>query len=121
LLQLEKHEDAIRQIQGREQAVKHDYQSCLERCEAAEGAKHALEVEHRRVQAELREQELLVAELERSVVEERKRRGEEVGGLKEMLRQEQEQRHQEVITSSQLISELKEELTIKVPGSINDW
>lgn len=112
--QLQKHEEAIKQIQEREQTVQHDFQTSLERCEAAESARRTLEVEHGHVQEELREQEQLVAELERGVAEERQRRGEEVQGLEELLKQEQEHRHQEVITSSQLISQLKDELSIKV-------
>lgn len=114
VLQLEKHEEAIKKIQGREKSVKEDYQSVLERCEAAENAKRALETAHLRLQAELQEQEQLVAELERGVSEERRQRGEEVGGLEELLKQEQEHRHEEAVSSSQLISELKEQLRTKV-------
>ena len=117
MLQLEKHEEAIKKIQSREKAVKEDYQSVLERCEAAESAKQTLETEHLRLQAELREQEQLVAELEKGVAEERRRGGEEVGGMEELLRQERDHRHQEVVSSSQVISELKEQLRTKV-GSI---
>lgn len=114
ILQLEKHNETVRQIQSREKAIKQEYQVCLERYEVAESARRTLEVEHRRVREDLREQEQLVKELERSVAVERQRRGEEVGGLEELLKQEQECRHQEVSTRSAVISELQGELKTKV-------
>lgn len=117
LTQLEKHEKAIKHIQAKEKAVKQDYQACLERYETAESARQTLEVEYKRMQEVLRKQERLVGELERGVAEERQRRGEEGRRLEELLGQEQERRHKEVITSSQLISELKDELRTKVSSS----
>lgn len=112
--QLEKHNETIRQIQSREEEVKLEYQTCLERFKVAESARRVLEVEHKRVKAEMREQERLVEELEKGVTDERRRREVEVGGLEELLKQEQELRHQDVTNSSQVIRELQEELNTKV-------
>lgn len=115
-VQLEKHNETIRQIQCREKEVKLEYQTCLERFEISESARRVLEVEHKRAREDLLGQERLVDKLERGVVDERRRREVEVGGLEELLKQEQERRHQDVSTSSQVIRELEEELKAKVGG-----
>jgi chromosome segregation ATPase len=91
LLQIQKRDEAIAQLQSEDKELKSQYKAACGRTEEAEKAREALQSEYEHIEVELRSHEEAMASLQERVEEEGERREEELNRCRKAIEELKQQ------------------------------